>query len=430
MKIGNIYNLKQLSLSDSLGDDLGVYVLPVFPMVCMWVIDDPVISQSRLYSADDSCTEESGIIYEAASFLNETFFPVLEVASKYCMSSLVQQLENQKISTRMQNEIKKNADSQLTIQSHTAEVLNMNKSLTLLEEYIAYQKGSLLLATFENYCGDLCMKINDLYTNLSVENVRRDEDNDTLEGLITAFKDHISISLPDLLMVKKVELINKEQMLIKKEEMVIKTEEVQINTSTMPIRSEIKNDYLLSIKNNINSHFTLISPKGDSTPENRRLLGEIGGKGPGGKSPGEYENGDITRSGVKKCGSKVPVQGGVESVMKYIPMMTSSVNSDNDSNISDYYLCLTIDINDTGHMNEHSFLSNNIHLSNNYSNYKYDSYNNKNILNKKNIKKMSDNNDKHRNPLKIIIKNITQVLFLCLKYQTLSRQVNDIRKFR
>jgi hypothetical protein len=204
------------------------------------------------------------------------------------MSSLVQQLENQKINTKIQNEIKKNADSKIIIQSQTTEVSNMTQSINKLERNLAVEKASLLSATFDNYCGDLTMKINDLYRDLTIEggsglvgsggfglaksagsgsswsrsglatgeSVTLNEDT-ALESIIDSLKEYISLCLPEILMVKNVELLTKEEVIIKKE--------VAINNKGMMIKNEIKhevkNDYSRIIPSSTKPNSTLISPK-------------------------------------------------------------------------------------------------------------------------------------------------------------------------
>ena len=146
MSANNIYHLQQLvscnSESGSILGDGGVCVLPVFPMVCFWLLESETVrteglqnfssrrfvsmipkgsndqnSQSRLFngSSGNGSNVSNGIYgsygnnigddgesqgesaYRAAVFLTGGFFPVLEAASQYCMSSLVRHLEGQRV---------------------------------------------------------------------------------------------------------------------------------------------------------------------------------------------------------------------------------------------------------------------------------------------------------------------------------------------
>ena len=140
MTPSNIYHLKQL-ISPSkdhsiLGpDSIGVCVLPVCSMVCFWLIESEILkntglssfntrkfvsmrptnfirqsqiqsqsqSQSGWPSRDNgnevrvSVENEGEAAYRAAIFLSGGFYPVLEAASQYCMSSLVNFLESQQM---------------------------------------------------------------------------------------------------------------------------------------------------------------------------------------------------------------------------------------------------------------------------------------------------------------------------------------------
>ena len=142
MASSNIYHLKQLMPSSKdtniLGrDSIGVCVLPVFPMVCFWLLESEIVENTRLTPSNsrkfvplipnssngqnqnqnqnqnqrhsrqycegnrneerDSVENECERAYRAAIFLTGGFYPVLEAASQYCMSSLVHYLEGQQL---------------------------------------------------------------------------------------------------------------------------------------------------------------------------------------------------------------------------------------------------------------------------------------------------------------------------------------------
>jgi hypothetical protein len=169
------------------------------------------------------------------------------------MSSLIQHLEHQKIDTKIQTEIKKNLDSHIIIQSHTEENLKIAQSISVLERNLVIHKTSLLLATFDNNCSNLSIKITDLYggTKTSVTL----HDNNFIENIIDSLKDYVRIYLPDILSVKEAALLTKEEVILKKEE--------ALNYKPI-IKNEIKSDYSrTTVPYSSKPNSTLISPKGD-----------------------------------------------------------------------------------------------------------------------------------------------------------------------
>lgn len=130
MVTDNVYHLKQL-ITYSNGeamllnhDDVGVFVVPVLSLACFWLIERETAKPKCLHSNQNSNTiydtyEKNSInehmhqkdtdrcvtdidddvaqIYRVAIFLRSRFFSVLETASWYCMSSLVQSFESQKL---------------------------------------------------------------------------------------------------------------------------------------------------------------------------------------------------------------------------------------------------------------------------------------------------------------------------------------------
>ena len=129
MEAKRIYHLKQLlalSINDATdfgGENGGVFVVPVFPMICFWLLEKETskpegiqhynprgfvslypnidymkeTSQNSYDSGGNIEEEEIERIYRAAVFLTGTFFSVLEAASHYCMSSLVHSIEGQQL---------------------------------------------------------------------------------------------------------------------------------------------------------------------------------------------------------------------------------------------------------------------------------------------------------------------------------------------
>ena len=137
MAANNIYHLKQLASSsvDNKnilgGDGSGVCVLPVFPMVCFWLLESEIARREGLQNFKsrrfvsmipnspsgfhrrnggngngingedrdliDNTDDEGEGVYRAAVFLTGGFYPVLEAASQFCMSSLVHHLEGQQL---------------------------------------------------------------------------------------------------------------------------------------------------------------------------------------------------------------------------------------------------------------------------------------------------------------------------------------------
>ena len=132
MTPSNIYHIEQL-ISPSkdhriLGrDSIGVCVVPVCPMVCFWLLESKILkstdlspfnsrklvsmrpnnfgrqslsgrfSKSGRNEIRESVENEGEAAYRAAIFLTGGFYPVLEAASQYCMSSLVNFLESQQM---------------------------------------------------------------------------------------------------------------------------------------------------------------------------------------------------------------------------------------------------------------------------------------------------------------------------------------------
>lgn len=155
MEVNRIYHIKQLmSLStyqaNDFGDeDDGVLVVPVFPMICFWLLEKEAVNlegiqyynprrfvsiipsadkmnrnsqgyspnsiQNELQNSIQNSSSSRGIstdeeverIYRAAVFLTGTFFSVLEDASQYCISSLVYSIEGQQLDASVRNMIPK-----------------------------------------------------------------------------------------------------------------------------------------------------------------------------------------------------------------------------------------------------------------------------------------------------------------------------------
>ena len=129
MQTSNVYQLKQIaterdSMSNHSEDDVtGAFVVPVFPSACIWLLESisersndhhnfspsrhsTLISHGshgrrqksdRLLSSANVIEDRIAKMLRAAGFLSGTFFPVLEAASQYCMSSLLHYLECQQI---------------------------------------------------------------------------------------------------------------------------------------------------------------------------------------------------------------------------------------------------------------------------------------------------------------------------------------------
>jgi hypothetical protein len=139
MEVSRVYHIKQLMTlsinNDFGGENDGVLVVPVFPMICFWLLEKETVnpegiqyynprrfvsmipSAEKMNESFQNCTqsnfqsdfqsscstrrispdEEMERIYRAAVFLTGTFFSVLEDASQYCISSLVYSIEGQQL---------------------------------------------------------------------------------------------------------------------------------------------------------------------------------------------------------------------------------------------------------------------------------------------------------------------------------------------
>jgi hypothetical protein len=130
MVTDNVYRLKQrVTYSHgeamlSSHDDVGVFVVPVLSLACFWLIEREITKSKSLHDnqnsdaihdayeentsykdipqedTDRSVTDtedEVAQLHRVAIFLRGRYFSVLETASWYCMSSLVQSLESQKL---------------------------------------------------------------------------------------------------------------------------------------------------------------------------------------------------------------------------------------------------------------------------------------------------------------------------------------------
>jgi hypothetical protein len=147
MEVSRIYHIKQLmTLSDNIANDFGgenggVLVVPVFPMICFWLLEKETVNpegiqyhnprrfvsmiptaesinesshiNSQINFQNDfpnsynsgriSADEELERIYRAAVFLTGTFFSILEDASQYCISSLVNRIEGHQLDASVSN---------------------------------------------------------------------------------------------------------------------------------------------------------------------------------------------------------------------------------------------------------------------------------------------------------------------------------------
>ena len=130
MVTNNVYHLKQLVAYShgeamlSNHDDVGVFVVPVLSLVCFWLIERETTKSKSVHNNQNSDTvydtyekntsykdipqkdtdrsvtdieDDVAQLYRVAIFLRSRYFSVLETASWYCMSSLVQSLESQKL---------------------------------------------------------------------------------------------------------------------------------------------------------------------------------------------------------------------------------------------------------------------------------------------------------------------------------------------
>jgi hypothetical protein len=130
MVTDNVYHLKQLVTYShgeailSSYDDVGVFVVPVLSLACFWLIERETTKSKSVHDDQNSDTiyntyaknksykdipqkgtdrsvtdveDDVAQLYRAAIFLRSRYFSVLETASWYCMSSLVQSLESQKL---------------------------------------------------------------------------------------------------------------------------------------------------------------------------------------------------------------------------------------------------------------------------------------------------------------------------------------------
>ena len=130
MMTDNVYHLKQRVIYShgeamlSSHDDVGVFFVPVLSLACFWLIEREASKSRSLHDNQNSdsihdtyekntihkhipqkgtdrsvtdIADDPAHLYRVAIFLRSRYFSVLETASWYCMSSLVQSLENQKL---------------------------------------------------------------------------------------------------------------------------------------------------------------------------------------------------------------------------------------------------------------------------------------------------------------------------------------------